>query len=317
MQNLFLYLGTVLIWGSTFLVITFQLGEVQPLVSVAYRFLLAAAILLLFIRLRGLRLRFSLSEHRYIALQGACLFGINYWLIYLATQYLTSGLIAVLFSTVVFMNVFNGWLFTRQPIRPEVVLGGVLGLAGICLVFWPELAVIETSAEPLLGIGLALAATYSASIGNIVSSRNQKAGIPVLQGNGIGMLYGGVLMTLLALFGGSEFTWDARPQYLVSLLYLALFGSVIAFGCYLTLVGRLGADRAAYATLLFPIVALQLSHWFEGYQWSASGLLGVALVLVGNAVIVLGPARIRRWLGRPEPLDFTTENTEGTEFSRS
>lgn len=289
-QSAVLYAAAVLIWGSTFFAIKFQLGLVDPAVSVAYRFALAALLLLGWCRWRKLSLHFTPREHGYIALQGLMLFCLNYLVVYWATQTLTSGLVAVVFSTIVFMNIANGALLFRQPVAPRVMLGAVFGLGGISLVFWPELTAVDLSDDTLRGFGWALLATFIASLGNVISARNQRHGIPVVQSNAWGMAYGAALMALLALSGGIEFNWDPSPGYGLSLLFLALFGSVLAFGAYLTLVGRIGADRAAYTMILFPLVALLLSTLFEGYHWTAEAIAGIALVLCGN-LLVLAPKR--------------------------
>jgi drug/metabolite transporter (DMT)-like permease len=129
---------------------------------------------------------------------------------------------------------------------------------------------------------LCFAATYLASLGNIVSARNQRRKLPVVQTNAFGMAYGSLFMALVVIISGTPLTIDFRAPYLISLAYLALFGSVIAFGCYLSLVGRIGPGRAAYATLLFPVVALALSTIWENYQWSLPAVSGVLLILCGN-----------------------------------
>lgn len=296
MNNLLLYAATVLIWGSTWHLITYQLGEVDPLVSVGYRFGLASLVLLGYCRLRGRALAFPPRAHLFLFFQGAFLFGVNYWLIYLATHDLPSGLIAVLFSSVMLMNALNGRLFLGSPARPHVVFAGVVGLAGIVLVFWPELASAHLQGAGVMAVGLAVAGTYLASLGNILSVRNQRNGLPVLQTNAFGMGYGALLVLIAAAVGGKPFAFEWSLPYVGSLLFLSIFGSIVAFGCYLTLVGRLGADRAAYASLLFPVVALQLSVWFEDYHWTGQGLLGLAMVIVGNLMIITPPARLRRRL---------------------
>ena len=283
-KNLLLYTVTVLIWGSTWLGIKFQLGQVDPLVSVVYRFCMAAALLFAWCGLRGLPMRFALRDHLFIALQGACLFAVNYWLFYLAEVHLTSGIVAVVFSTIVFWNILNGRLFLKTPIRTNVVCGSGLGIVGIGLVFWPELSGFSLEDAGFKGFMLSVAATLMASFGNILSARNQRHGLPVMQTNAYGMAYGALLMLAVAGVAGKPFSVDPSPTYLLSLVYLALFGSVVAFGCYLTLVGRIGADRASYATLLFPIIALIISTLFEGYRWSAPALAGVAIILTGNAL---------------------------------
>lgn len=283
-RNLSLYGVTVLIWGSTWLGIKFQLGRVDPLVSVVYRFCMATALLFAWCGLRGLGMRFALRDHLFIALQGACLFAVNYWLFYLAEVHLTSGIVAVMFSTIVFWNIFNGRIFLKTAVRANVLGGASLGIVGIGLVFWPELSGFSLNDAGFKGFLLSMAATLMASFGNILSARNQRAGLPVVQTNAYGMGYGALLMLAAALVAGKSFSIDVSAPYLVSLVYLAVFGSVIAFGCYLTLVGSIGADRAAYATLLFPIIALIISTVFEGYRWTPQAIVGVSVILAGNAI---------------------------------
>jgi len=293
-KDLLLYTTTVLVWGSTWLAITYQLGEVDPLVSVVYRFALAAALLLVYCLLTGKSLKLPFRVHVFVFVQGACLFGLNYWLFYLTTQHLTSGLVAVTFSTVIFMNMLNGRLFLGRPIRFHVALAGAIGLVGIVLVFWPELTDRSLRSEVVTALVMAVVATYLASVGNIVSARNQSQNLPVLQTNAIGMAYGTLLMLGIALASGRSFSFEWTMPYVASLLFLAVFGSIVAFGCYLTLVGRLGADKAAYAGLLFPVVALQLSVWFEGYQWTGQSLLGMSLILIGNFIALAPDKYLRR-----------------------
>ena len=300
-RNLLLYALTVGIWGSTWLGIKFQLGHVDPLVSVIYRFSLATALLFAWCALRRLNLRFTAGGHLFMALQGASLFALNYWLFYLAEQHLSSGIVAVIFSTIVFWNMINGRLFLKTPLRPSVIWGAGLGILGIGLVFWPELSAFDLNDAGLKGFVLSVAATLLASFGNILSARNQRNGLPVVQTNAFGMGYGTLFMLAAAVIAHKPFTIDGSTGYLVSLIYLALFGSVFAFGAYLTLIGRIGADRAAYATLLFPIIALLLSTLFEDYHWSPAAVAGVAVILAGNA-IALGKIDLKeirlRWPAR-------------------
>lgn len=282
MQNVLFYLLTILIWGSTWLGIKLQLGTVEPLVSVVYRFSMAAVILLAWCRITRLNMSFSLKNHGFMALQGALLFGFNYWLFYVAELHLTSGLAAVIFSTVLVMNMVNGFLFLKTPFDVKVIAGGALGLVGIIMVFRPEVAGFHLGDGGVTGVLLAFAATYMASLGNIISARNQKQGVPVIQTNAYGMTYGAVFMFLVVLFMGKSLTFVVSFAYIGSLIYLAVFGSIVAFGCYLSLIGRIGADRAAYATLIFPIVALVISTIWENYHWTLESVTGVLLILSGN-----------------------------------
>lgn len=284
MPNALLYLITVIIWGSTWLVIKFQLGIVPPALSIAYRFTLAAGLLWFYTTLRRLPMRFSRRQHAFMALQGFFLFSLNYILVYLAEGYLTSGLVAIIFSGIVITNALFSAILLKDPIRPRVILGGLVGLLGLVLVFWSELRSFDLSSGRALGLILAVCATLSASLGNIVAARNQRSGLPVLQSNTLGMTYGTGFTILLVLFQGTELAFDPSASYIISLAYLALFGSVIAFGAYLTLLGRIGPDRAAYVTILYQIVALALSTIFEDLIWNLQGVFGVILILAGNVV---------------------------------
>jgi drug/metabolite transporter (DMT)-like permease len=290
--TMLLYLLTVFIWGSTWLGIKFQLGAVDPLASVVYRFFLAALLLLLYCRFTRRPMRFTAAQHGFILLQGASLFALNYWLFYVAELYLTSGVVAVTFSTMVFWNILMGRWLLGAPLRPMVLAGAGLGIVGIGLVFWPELTTLDLDDTGFRGLLLSLAATLLASLGNILSARNQRQGLPVIQTNAFGMTYGALIMLAVALTLKVPLTFDPRPAYVISLLYLAIFGSIIAFGAYLTLLGKIGADKAAYATLLFPIVALGLSTIWEDYRWTPAAILGVVLIIAGNFV-ALGPAGAR------------------------
>jgi drug/metabolite transporter (DMT)-like permease len=281
-----LYLASVLIWGSTWYAIKFQLGVVAPEVSLVYRFALAAVILLVFCALTRRSLKYSLQQHGFIALQGLFLFSSNYLVFYWATGLLTSGIVALMFSTVILMNIINGAIFLRTAVSLRVILGACFGIAGIASVFWAELGEINNNADTWQGLWMCLLATWFASIGNIISARNQKSGIPVIQTNAWGMGYGALVMAIYAVFSGASFNYDPGFGYGISLIYLAVFGSILAFGSYLTLVGRIGADKAAYAAVLFPVIALGISTIFENYQWSLRAVFGFALVLFGNYIVL-------------------------------
>jgi len=291
MKNFLFYAATVFIWGSTWIAIKMQLGVVDPMVSVTYRFALAAALLFAWCFALGLNMRFSRKQHGFMALQGLLLFGFNYLLFYVAELYITSGLAAVLFSTILVMNVVNGALFLKTPIERKVVVAGILGLTGIVLVFRPEISAFDLDNHGVRGVLLCIGATLLASLGNITSAYNQKHNnLPIVQTNAFGMGYGALALCAIVIASGRPFTFDPSLTYIGSLAYLSVFGSIIAFGCYLTLVGNIGADRAAYATLLFPIVALTISTIWEDYLWTPDAGVGIVLILLGNAIMVH-----RRW----------------------
>lgn len=286
MNNLGLYLVSVLIWGSTWFVITFQLGRVPPEMSVAYRFALAGLMLLAWCMVRRQRLAYSWREHAAMASQGALLFGLNYVCVYRAEGLIASGLVAVSFSLIVFLNIFGTRLFFGTALKPATLAGATCGVAGVVLVFLPEIRNASSSHDLALGVVYAVVGVISASLGNLLAARNQRRGLPVVQLNTFGMIYGAVFVAAFAAAGSRPFVFDASVHYLLSLAYLALFGSILAFGAYLTLIGRIGAERAGYTGAAIPIVALLMSTCFEGLHWHAATVLGILLCLAGNFLVL-------------------------------
>ncbi len=281
--NAALFAIPALIWGSTWFAIRFQLVDtVEPLFSIAYRFLIAGALLATFCRFRGISLHFNWQQHRAIMIQALCLFGFNYWFTYQSEQYIASGLVALIFSMIIFLNIGFGRIILGSPIRRQVVIGAVLGLIGTICIFAPGMIKAETNDQTLLGIGLCAAGVVFASLGNIASAFNQRHKLPVVPTTAIGMLYGGGFMFFIALALGHTPTLDTSWQFLTSLIYLSVFGSVVAFSAYLTLIGRIGADRAAYALVIMPVIAIVISMFFEGYQLELIPAFGIGLLLVGN-----------------------------------
>lgn len=286
MKQIVLYLITVLIWGSTWIAIKFQLGYVDPMVSVIYRFGLASALLFGICKVRGLTLTFSLREHCFMALLGSCLFSINYWLIYQAEVYLTSGIVAVVFSSLVFFNIANNALFRGVAVNHKILLGAMVGISGICLIYIGEISSFNLADQGVKGLILALSSVMLASLGNITSARNTKARIPVIQANAFGMAYGTLFLVAVALCMGKHFAFSFSLPYIGSLAFLSLFGSIVAFGTYLTLIGTMGADKASYAITVVPVVALFISTFAEGYVWTIPAMVGLCLVLTGNIIVL-------------------------------
>ncbi len=293
MFNLFLYAASVLIWGSTWYAIEFQLGVVAIEVSLTYRFLISAALAFAWCGLRRDSVSFSWSIHRYFLLLGLFLFGLNYIAAYSAQIYITSALNAIGFSTMVWMNILNARIFFGRPIEPRTYAGAGLGMSGIIALFWPEVRDISLQDGVFIGIGFSLLGAFLASLGNTVSLAVQQKKIPVMQTNAWGMLYGGLFNGGLALLQGRTFNFDSSPEYIISLLFLAIFGSLVAFACYLTLLGKIGMERAGYIVVIIPIVALVISALFEGLTLDLHILIGITLALLGN-IIILGRQVIRK-----------------------
>jgi drug/metabolite transporter (DMT)-like permease len=281
----FLYLTTVLIWGITWNAITYQLGSTAPTTSVMIRFGLASALLLLWCAFRRIPLRLTARQHARVAAQGACLFGINLLLVYLAERSIPSGVTSVLFTAIVPMNIFGGRLVFGTPVSRRTWVGASLGLAGMALVFWPEFGRLHSLSASLTGLACAITGTALASAGNLMSVRNQKAGLPILQTNAFGMAYGAASVGLIGLVSGQSFHVGWSLPYALSLGYLAVFGSILAFGAYLTLIGRIGAGRAAYTGVLFPLVALAISTVWENYHWTPSALVGMSSCVAGSVLM--------------------------------
>ncbi|GKY87607.1 DMT family transporter [Sinisalibacter aestuarii] len=284
--NLGLFIATVLIWGSTWLAITFQVGPVPvPVpVSVFYRFALAGAVFVAGLALMG-RLHLPPRRHQpWIVAQALMLFSLNFLCFYAATAYVPSGLVSVIFSLATIFNALNARLFFGDRITARVLVAGALGGAGIALLFGPD---ILGSAGPgaAKGIGLATLGTLFFSLGNMVSRRNSAAGLSPVTANAWGMVYGAAILLAILAVTGTAPVMPPGGRYLAALVYLSVIGSIVGFTTYLLLVARIGSSGAAYATVLFPIVALGLSTLFEGYRWHWSGVLGLALALAGNAVM--------------------------------
>jgi drug/metabolite transporter (DMT)-like permease len=258
------------------------LGHVDPLVSVVYRFLIAGLLLLAFSVIRKLNLKFTLREHLLMILQGMILFGFNYWLVYLAETNLTSGIVAIIFSFSIFTNIFFNYLLLKGRIRREVMAGAILGIAGTFLIFNHELKNSEQISIGYEALMFCFGSIVLASLGNILSKYNQTRRLPVIQTNAFGMTYGSFAMMLMVPLSGRSFSFDVTLPYIFSLLYLALFGSIIAFTLYLKLVGDIGPDRAGYTTLVAPVIALVISSFFENYHWGIVAVFGVFLLFAGN-----------------------------------
>jgi drug/metabolite transporter (DMT)-like permease len=291
-SSLSLFALCTAIWGSTWLAITWQLGVVPPAVSVAWRFALAGVLLGAWCAATGRSLRFPRAEHARLAAWGAMNFGLNYVFVYLAETHVSSGLVAVVFSTIVIMSPIGMRVFFGQPLSARLGVAAVLGVGGVALLFLPELGRIREGGAIAAGIGYALAATALATGGNLVAVRNHRAGLSLFPATAWGMLYGALVAAAVAALLGDAWTFDARAPYVLSLLYLAIFGSIVAFGAYLTLLGRIGAGPSSYVGVSTPVVAMLLTTLFEGYVWTGTAALGVALAVVGNVLAL--DARRRR-----------------------
>jgi len=287
MMNLMLYLAVVLIWGTTWIAIFLQqeAAATPVYVAVFWRFLLASVVMLiilkLFKRLRSLDGR----DHLFCMVQGCCVFGFNFVCFYHAAALISTGLESVIFSMAVLYNTLNSWIFFRQRPSARLLPAAVLGLGGIVALFWHDIQATHPAPQLLWGVGLSALGTLGFSFGNMIATRHQRRQRDVLTTNSYAMLYGAIVMLMMALLQGDALAPTLNLQWLGAMSYLALFGSVLGFGAYFTLVGRIGASQAAYSTLLFPLVALMLSTLYEGYQWHSNAMVGLVMILAGNMVM--------------------------------
>ncbi|GAL48511.1 drug/metabolite transporter (DMT)-like permease [Citrobacter farmeri] len=294
MMNALLYCLVVVIWGTTWIAIYLQQGPVAAPVSIFWRFAVATALMMVIMLARGKLRSLSLRDHLFCLLQGSCVFCFNFWCFYTAAAWINTGLESVIFSMAVLFNAVNSFFFFGQKPPLRFYCAAALGLTGIVTLFWHDLMSSGFSGSLLLGIGLSALGTFGFSLGNMISLRHQKKGLEVMTTNSWAMLYGTLLIATIALVRGDDFTPQWTFSYLGALLYLAVFGSVVAFGAYFTLVGRIGPSNAAYSTLLFPLVALSFSTVYEGYSWQMNAVAGLVLILVGNLVMFARPPALLR-----------------------
>lgn len=288
-MNALLYVAVVLVWGTTWIGIALQSQYAAPLTAIFWRFAIAATLLLVGLVLSRRLQRMRWQDHGFCMLQSGCVFSLNFVCFYHAVHYINSGLESVIFSMAVFFNALNSWLFFKQRPNRRFFPAAAIGLLGIVLLFWNELDFKQWHTGQLLGMGLAMLGTYGFSLGNMVSVRHQKHGLDVFSTNAYAMVYGTVLLALLAWLNGDNLRLPTQAVFVWSLLYLAVIGSVIGFTAYFTLVKRLGAAQSAYTTLLFPLVALGISTVWEGYEWHASAVVGMVLILGGNLLMFYKP----------------------------
>ena len=287
-MNALLYFVVLLAWGSSWFAISFQLEDVAPQVSIVWRFLLASIILFIWCYFRGLKLSFPWRDHLSWLLLGFFLFCINYICAYFGTFYLASGLVCLIFSTLTLFTVFNGFIFFKKPIRLPILVGAVVGIAGLSIIFSNEISSTDWYPESgvVKGFLWMLLATFFASIGMLLSGQFQARKMPLVQSNAFSMLYGSLILVSYIAVSDVSFSFNTSYSYVISLVYLALIASVIGFGFYLKLVGNIGADKASYVNIFTPTIALLLSTLFENYDWSWIGLIGVLLIIIGNIIVL-------------------------------
>jgi len=214
------------------------------------------------------------------------MFGVSYVFVYYAEQYVVSGLVAVGYSASPLLGMLGLRLFYGTPMTRRMAIGSILGIVGITLVFWPEFARLEGDRNVAIGAVYTALAVVISSAGSMIAHRNHDAGIAVWQAMAWGMLYGALSALAMAIGAGKALGFEASVPYVASLLYLTLAGSILAFAAYLTLLARIGAAKSGYTGVMVPIVALMISAVFEGFNWSILTVIGIAISVGGNVLVL-------------------------------
>jgi drug/metabolite transporter (DMT)-like permease len=289
-----LYATAVFCWGTSWLALRIQAVSAAPETAVFWRFVLATAVMGCWVLLAGKPLRFDWRTHARFGLTGIGIFSTNFMLYYHGGRILTSGLLPVLFSLAVVGNLVLGALVLGQKITARLVVAALIGISGIGLMFAAEFGKTAEDANLALGILLCTCGTMSFCIGNTASALSSRAGIDVISSTFWGMIYGTLWTGLVTVLRGESFAIPVTTGFLASMAWLVIVATIAAFWAYLTLTQRIGPARAGYATVMFPVVGLIVSTFLEtlvpgtqgNYQWTTFSVVGLALAIVGNVVIL-------------------------------
>ena len=287
-----LFALVVLIWGTTWHAIVYQLAHTSPEFGVSLRFGLAGCMVLALAAWRGDKLLVPWRAHGLLALQGIFMYALAYLCVYHAEQHVPSGLVAVGYSASPLLAGLSSWALWRTPLTGRFLLGGAFGVAGVALIFWPELG--ASSARPSAGTGLAftVGAVLLSAAGALAASRNARWALAFWPALGWGLLYGALASTVAWALTRQPLVWPTAASWWWSLAYLSVAGTVVAFAGFLTLQQRLGPGKAATVGVMTPVVALAVSTALEGYRPDAHTAAGAALAILGN-VLMLGRDGVR------------------------
>ena len=286
MNNYILFLITLFCWSPTWYLIKFQLGYVDPLVSVFYRFIIAAIIIFIYLVIKNKNLKFSINHHFWFLFFGTCLYSINYVFFYLSNTYLISAFPAIVFSTVVIMNILGETFYFKKKPSLKTLIGATIGMIGIIIIFNDEIFNFSLSEGTHVGLFLALIGTFCASTGNMVHQRNLNNNFPPIQTIAYAMLYGSLVTLFVTQIRGAELLFENSVSYISSLLYLSIFGSIFAFVSYLKLLEKVGPGRAGYVGVVMPVLALMISTIFEKLEWQIDLIIGLPILIIGAILVI-------------------------------
>ena len=286
MNNFILFGITLFCWSPTWYVIKFQLGYVDPLVSVFYRFLLASIIIFIYLLFKKKNLKFSFNYHLWFLFFGTCLYSINYVFFYLSNTYLISAFPAIVFSTVVIMNILGEAFYFKKKPSLKTLIGATIGMLGILIIFNDEIFNFNYSNDIHIGLVLALFGTFSASTGNMIYQRNLNNNFPLIETLAFAMLYGSLVTFLITQIKGTELLFEYSFRYIASLSYLSIVGSIFAFIFYLKLLEKVGSGRAGYVGVVMPVLALLISTVFENLEWRIDLIVGLPILIIGAVLVI-------------------------------
>ena len=286
MSNLILFIATLFCWSPTWYLIKFQLGYVDPLVSVFYRFVAASLIIFIYLVIKRANLRFSFNHHIWFLFFGTCLYSINYVFFYTSNTYLVSAFPAIVFSTVVIMNILGEWFYFKKKPTLKTFIGVAIGMLGIIIIFNKEIFNFSLSNGTHIGLLLALLGTFCASTGNMVHQRNLNNNFPLIETIAFAMFYGSLITLFITQLNNTELLFEFTFRYISSLAYLSVFGSIFAFIFYLKLLERVGPGRAGYVGVVMPVIALLISTIFENLEWQLNLIAGLPILLVGAVLVI-------------------------------
>ena len=286
MNNLILFGITLFCWSPTWYVIKFQLGYVDPLVSVFYRFFSAAVIIFIYLIIKNKKLKFTLSHHVWFLFFGICLYSLNYVFFYLSNTYLISAFPAIVFSTVVIMNILGEAVYFKKKPSLKTLIGATIGMIGIIIIFRDEIFNFSLNNGAHVGLFLALLGTFCASTGNMVHQRNLNNNFPLIETIAYAMFYGSLVTLLIIQIKGTELLFEYSFSYIASLAYLSIVGSIFAFIFYLKLLEKVGAGRAGYVGVVMPVLALLISTLFENLEWQIDLIIGLPILIIGGVLVI-------------------------------
>ena len=285
-NNFILFVITLFCWSPTWYIIKFQLGYVDPLVSVFYRFLAASIIIFIYLIIKNKKLKFTLSHHVWFLFFGVCLYSLNYVFFYLSNTYLISAFPAIVFSTVVIMNILGEAVYFKKKPSLKTLIGATIGMIGIIIIFRDEIFNFSLNNGAHVGLFLALLGTFCASTGNMVHQRNLNNNFPLIETIAYAMFYGSLVTLLIIQIKGTELLFEYSFSYIASLAYLSIVGPIFAFIFYLKLLEKVGAGRAGYVGVVMPVLALLISTLFENLEWQIDLIIGLPILIIGGVLVI-------------------------------